>query len=85
MRILFLTDNFVPENNAPAIRTFEHAKRWAARGATILTGPLLPQRCPVEGYQNALWQSEMIDGIKVVRVWTFMVPNRGVLLRLLDF
>ena len=88
MRILFLTDNFVPENNAPAIRTFEHAKRWVARGAdvTILTGaPNFPSGVLFEGYQNALWQSEMIDGIKVVRVWTFMVPNRGVLLRLLDF
>ena len=59
-----------------------------ARGAdvTILTGaPNFPSGVLFEGYQNALWQSEMIDGIKVVRVWTFMVPNRGVLLRLLDF
>ena len=88
MRILFLTDNFIPENNAPAIRTFEHAKRWVARGAdvTILTGaPNFPSGVLFEGYRNALWQSEIIQGIKVVRVWTFMVPNRGVLLRLLDF
>ena len=48
-------------------------------------GPQFPSGVLFEGYQNALWQSEMIDGIKVVRVWTFMVPNRGVLLRLLDF
>ena len=47
--------------------------------------PNFPSGVLFEGYQNALWQSEMIDGIKVVRVWTFMVPNRGVLLRLLDF
>ena len=88
MRILFLTDSFVPENNAPAIRTFEHAKRWVERGAdvTILTGaPNFPDGVMFAGYQNALWQSEIIDGIKVVRVWTFMVPNHGVLLRLLDF
>ena len=88
MRILFLTDNFVPENNAPAIRTFEHAKQWVARGAdvTVVTGaPNFPSGVLFEGYQNALWQSEIIDGIKVVRVWTFMAPNRGVFLRLLDF
>ena len=88
MRILFLTDNFVPESNAPAIRTFEHAKRWVERGAdvTILTGaPNFPSGITFPGYRNALWQSEVIDGIKIVRVWTFMVPNHGVTLRLLDF
>lgn len=28
MHILFLTDNFFPETNAPASRGYEHAKRW---------------------------------------------------------
>ena len=28
MKILFLTDNFPPEVNAPATRTYEHCKEW---------------------------------------------------------
>ena len=28
MKILFLTDNFPPEVNAPATRTFEHCREW---------------------------------------------------------
>jgi len=28
MKILFLTDNFPPEVNAPANRTYEHCKEW---------------------------------------------------------
>ena len=28
MNILFLTDNFPPEVNAPATRTFEHINEW---------------------------------------------------------
>ena len=28
MKILFLSDNFPPEVNAPATRTFEHCKEW---------------------------------------------------------
>ena len=39
MKILFITDNFPPEVNAPATRTYEHAKEWVKLGAdvTILT------------------------------------------------
>lgn len=35
MRILFLTDNFPPEVNAPATRTFEHARAWVEDGAEV--------------------------------------------------
>ena len=30
---LFLTDNFPPEGNAPATRTYEHAREWIKKGA----------------------------------------------------
>ena len=32
MRILFLTDNFPPEANAPATRTYEHCLKWVKMG-----------------------------------------------------
>ena len=32
MHILFLTDNFPPEGNAPASRTYEHAREWVKLG-----------------------------------------------------
>lgn len=35
MKILFLTDNFPPETNAPATRTYEHCKRWVEKGADV--------------------------------------------------
>ena len=39
MKILFVTDNFYPEKNAPAIRTYEHSLNWLSQGheVTILT------------------------------------------------
>ena len=39
MRILFLTDNFPPETNAPATRTHEHCKKWVEMGyqVTVIT------------------------------------------------
>ena len=39
MKILFITDNFPPEVNAPATRTFEHCKEWVKKGdeVTVIT------------------------------------------------
>ena len=88
MNILFLTDNFPPEVNAPATRTFEHAKVWVALGhkVTIITcAPNYPEGKVYAGYQNKWFQRENIDGINVLRVKTFMSPNSGTLKRILDY
>lgn len=88
MRILFLTDNFPPEVNAPATRTFEHCQEWVKAGAevTIITGePNFPQGKVYAGYKNQFYKKETINGIKVIRVWTYIVPNKGILKRTLDF
>jgi hypothetical protein len=64
MHILFLTDNFPPETNAPASRTFEHARRWVAAGhhVTVVTGaPNFPSGKIHERYRNALWSRETIE------------------------
>lgn len=88
MNVLFLTDNFPPEVNAPATRTYEHCKRWVERGAevTVLTcAPNFPQGKVYPGYKNRLWSRECIDGVEVIRLWTFITPNEGFLLRILDY
>lgn len=88
MHILFLTDNFPPESNAPANRTFEHARQWVASGhrVTIITcAPNFPDGQLFKGYKNRWFQTEQMDGITVIRVWSFMTRNAGFVLRLLDF
>jgi glycosyltransferase involved in cell wall biosynthesis len=88
MHILFLTDNFPPETNAPASRTYEHAKRWVRAGhkVTVVTGaPNFPSGNIHAGYTNALWRCEAMDGIEVVRVWTYITANEGFLKRTLDY
>jgi len=55
MKILFLTDNFPPEVNAPAVRTYEHCREWVRLGAevTVITcAPNFPQGKVYQGYQN---------------------------------
>lgn len=88
VHILFLTDNFPPETNAPASRTYEHAKRWVTAGhrVTVVTGaPNFPSGKVHAGYRNALWSRETMDGIDVVRVWTYIAANEGFLKRTLDY
>jgi len=88
MRILFITDNFPPEVNAPATRTYEHCREWVKSGTevTVITGaPNYPQGKLYKGYKNKLYQSEVVDGIKVIRVWTYIAPNAGILKRTFDF
>src|SRR5688572_14558967 len=88
MRILFLSDNFPPETNAPASRTHEHTKRWVAAGheVTVVTGaPNFPSGKVHPGYRNSLWRRESVDGIDVVRVWTYITANEGFVRRTLDY
>ena len=88
MHILFLTDNFPPEVNAPASRTFEHCREWVQAGhrVTVITGaPNFPKGEVFGGYRNALWQREQMAGIEVIRVWTYITANAGFLRRILDY
>lgn len=88
MRILFLTENFPPEVNAAATRVYERACYWIRWGhsVTVVTSaPNFPQGKLYPGYANRWWQSEEVDGIRVIRVKTFIAPNRGFFLRILDF
>jgi glycosyltransferase involved in cell wall biosynthesis len=87
-RILFLTDNFPPEVNAPATRTYEHAREWVSKGykVTVITcAPNFPHGKVYEGFKNKLISHEVKDGIKVIRVWTYITANEGFLKRTLDY
>ncbi|MCB1637067.1 MAG: hypothetical protein KDI51_20935, partial [Xanthomonadales bacterium] len=88
MHILFLSDNFPPEVNAPASRTFEHCREWVRAGhkVTVITcAPNFPKGKVFEGYRNRLWQRERMDGIEVIRVWSYITANEGFTRRILDY
>lgn len=88
MHILFLTDNFPPEVNAPATRTYEHCREWVRAGhdVTVITcAPNFPSGHVFPGYRNRVISREVIDGIHVLRVWTYIVANEGFLRRTIDY
>jgi len=88
MRILFLTENFPPETNAAATRVYERALYWLKAGhqVTVITcAPNFPHGRLFEGYENRWHQVENMDGLRVVRVKTYIAANRGTVRRSLDF
>lgn len=74
--------------NAPANRTYEHCREWVKMGmdVTVITCvPNFPAGKVFPGYKNKLYQKEFIDGIKVIRVWSFITANTGTFKRIVDY
>ena len=88
LNILFLTDNFPPERNVPAMRTWEHVSRWVKDGhkvTIITTAPNFPQGKPLAGYTNRWYMKEDMGGVTVIRVKSDIAANEGFLKRILDY
>ena len=88
MHVLFLSHYFPPEVNAPATRTYEHCRRWVAAGhrVTVITcAPNCPTGVVADGYTNAWLSREWVDGVRVLRVWTWLSPNKGFLGRIANY
>jgi hypothetical protein len=86
--MLFITDNFPPENNAPATQTFEHCREWVklrAHVSVITCAPNFLQGKVYSGYWNQLCQKEIVDNIRVIRVWSYIAANEGFAKRNLDY
>lgn len=88
MNILFLSHYFPPEVNAPASRTVEHCRAWVAAGHQVTVVSCVPHH-PMgkvfPGYRNRIVQEEMRDGIRAVKVLTYVTANEGFLKRTLNY
>ena len=76
MRILFFTENFPPEVNAP-LPAYTSApatgfKLGTRRPRSSRRRPTSPRGVLFAGYENRIHQVEDMDGIRVVRVKTFI-------------
>ncbi|MEE2997718.1 MAG: glycosyltransferase family 4 protein [Pseudomonadota bacterium] len=83
-----MTENFPPETNAAATRVYERALYWIQEGhsVTVITSaPNFPEGKLFVGYANRWRHCEKMDGIRVVRVKTYIAANKGVAWRTLDF
>jgi len=88
MKILFVSQYYPPESNAPANRVSELAKEWARMGheVTVLTTfPNHPEGKIYAGYRNGRPVVEEVDGVRLVRVPVYIAANRGVIRRSLAY
>ncbi len=84
--ILFVSLYYPPEPAAAAVCVWENARRLAARGhqVTVLTTfPHYPTGVVAMEYRGALWREEWRDGVRVLRVWSYISANRGFWRRIL--
>jgi glycosyltransferase involved in cell wall biosynthesis len=85
-RILFISYYYPPEKAAAAVCVSETAKRLVKRGhcVTVLTTvPNYPTGSVPARYRGHLLQQEVMDGVRVVRVWSYVSANSGFLRRVL--
>lgn len=85
--ILFVTPYFPPEIGAAQVRMSETARELAARGhqVTVLTTlPNYPNGIVSPEYRHGQRRREDRHGVSVVRVWSYVSPNKGFLRRILS-
>jgi len=87
LKILFLTHNFPPERDAASSRVYERAYFWKKDGhdVTVITcAPNHPEGRVFPGFRNKWYQVEEMDGIRVVRVKTYIAANKKGVKRILN-
>ncbi len=86
LRILFFALCYAPEEVSGAVLITELAEDLASRGheVTIVTAvPSYPLGRIPPPYRNRLFQQENINGVRVIRVWSLISPNRSAFRRAL--
>ncbi len=84
--ILFVTPYYPPEKGAAQVRISETAAHLVKRGyqVTVLTTlPNYPTGIVPPKYRGHVVQREVCDGVRIVRVWSYVSPNKGFLRRIL--
>jgi len=84
--ILFISPYYPPENGAAPACVGETCTRLVKLGheVTVLTTlPNYPAGIVLPEYRGRFLQKEERDGVKVIRVWSYITPNKSFLWRIL--
>jgi colanic acid biosynthesis glycosyl transferase WcaI len=88
MHILMTDQNFAPEEISGAILVTELATDLVRRGhdVTFVTSvPNYPTGRVFPGYRNNLYQIEWRDGVRVIRIWSYIHPEKTFWRRILNY
>lgn len=87
-RILFISSYYPPEKAAAAVCISEAATRllkWGHEVTVLTTFPNYPTGVVFPQYQGRRFQQETLDGVRVIRSWSYTSPNKGFLRRILAY
>ena len=85
MHIMFLAQCYAPEDVSAAILITELAADLAKLGhrvSVVTCAPNYPHGRVFAGYRNRLYAVEMIDGVRVIRTWSYISPSKKIWSRL---
>jgi glycosyltransferase involved in cell wall biosynthesis len=86
-RIVFVSMHYPPEIGAAQTHISETAEGLARRGHDVIvvtTLPNYPRGLVFPEYRHRLKRAETINGVRVVRAWTFISPKKTLVHRLLS-
>jgi len=79
MNILFMAQCYAPEDVSGAVLITDLATDLVRRGhhVTVVTGaPNYPHGRVFKGYRNPIYTMETLDGVHVIRTWSFISPSK---------
>ena len=87
MKILYLTQSFPPEPGATArpLKQAASLRRLGHEVTVITSMPFYPFGRTYRGYRGRIVQRETVDGVSILRLWSFPAPNRGVIRRFISY
>jgi glycosyltransferase involved in cell wall biosynthesis len=88
MRILFVTQYYLPETGAPQNRLSGLAREFRSKGVavTVLTAmPNYPEMKIQAGYRGKFTSTEKINDVTVYRAWIYAGKHRSIFSRLLNY
>ncbi|HLO14770.1 MAG TPA: glycosyltransferase family 4 protein [Anaerolineales bacterium] len=88
MRILIMAQCYAPEEVSAAVMITELATDLAKHGhqVSVITGaPNYPYGRVFKGYRNQFYQAETLDGVRVIRTWSYISPSKKFWPRLLHY
>jgi colanic acid biosynthesis glycosyl transferase WcaI len=88
VHILFMAQCYAPEDVSAAVLITELAVDLAKLGhrVTVVTGaPNYPRGRVFKGYHNRLCEFEKLDGVRVIRTWSYITPSKKFWPRLLHY
>jgi colanic acid biosynthesis glycosyl transferase WcaI len=88
MHILFLAQHYAPEDVSGAALATELSEDLVGRGhkvSFVTCAPNYPKGELFLGYHNRVFSREILNGVEVIRTWSYISPKRSFLTRTLNY